>query len=656
MQIKEIRVRNFRSILDEVLPCDNLTALVGRNGAGKSAFLSALELFYARSPVVSPEDFYAEDMTREIEIEITFGDLSEEATELFAPYMQQEQLKVVRVFSENQGRDSGTFHGSRLQNPDFESVRNAGRRSDINTAYREIRETDEYSSLPPARSADDALEALATWELQNPDKCSFLRDDGQFFGYTQVGGSRLGRFTNFLLIPAVRDAQEDATEGRGSPITQMMDLVVRNVLTNRQELSDFKQRTREQFSQIMAPERLTELADLQGGLTQTLQSYVPDAGVILQWSPFSDISFPTPQAEVKLVEDGYESTVDRTGHGLQRAFILTMLQHLSTAGDGHSVSQDEESGQEPTQVIGDVQIPNLVLAIEEPELYQHPSRQRHLASVLSSLATGENSGVARQTQVIYTTHSPLFVGLDRFDKIRVLRKSSYQSEGPKITVLRKANMQALAEELGQAHGSPSSTFTAETLRHRLQTLMTPWMNEGFFADTVVLVEGENDRAAILGVAEYLNHNFDSEGIAVIPCGGKSNLDKPLIIFRQLGIPVYVLWDSDYSETNSEVKDNHALLHLLDEMIEDWPAFVKVNSACFKVNLENTLKEEIGRALFGQLLDNAKDELGIRTHDQARKHVAVLRRIIETAASTGEKSTTVEDIVTSIVELNRAHRQ
>ena len=53
-------------------------------------------------------------------------------------------------------------------------------------------------------------------------------------------------------------------------------------------------------------------------------------------------------------------------------------------------------------------------AIEEPELYQHPSRQRHLASVLLNLAKGAIPGVAENTQVIYATHSPLFVGLDRF--------------------------------------------------------------------------------------------------------------------------------------------------------------------------------------------------------------------------------------------------
>jgi len=32
MIIREVHVKNFRSILDELLPCNCLTALVGRNG------------------------------------------------------------------------------------------------------------------------------------------------------------------------------------------------------------------------------------------------------------------------------------------------------------------------------------------------------------------------------------------------------------------------------------------------------------------------------------------------------------------------------------------------------------------------------------------------------------------------------------------------
>ena len=65
MIVKSISVKNFRSILDEALPCDQLTALVGPNGSGKSTFLRALELFYTPNPRFGSQDFYAEDTALE---------------------------------------------------------------------------------------------------------------------------------------------------------------------------------------------------------------------------------------------------------------------------------------------------------------------------------------------------------------------------------------------------------------------------------------------------------------------------------------------------------------------------------------------------------------------------------------------------------------
>jgi putative ATP-dependent endonuclease of OLD family len=45
-----VKAENFRSILDETIACDSLTALVGANGSGKSAFLRAIDLFYSTTP------------------------------------------------------------------------------------------------------------------------------------------------------------------------------------------------------------------------------------------------------------------------------------------------------------------------------------------------------------------------------------------------------------------------------------------------------------------------------------------------------------------------------------------------------------------------------------------------------------------------------
>ncbi len=656
MLIKEVRVKNFRSILDETFPCESLTALVGRNGSGKSAFLSALEFFYENSTKVNVEDFYSEDVSKDIEIEITFSELSDLDRAQFSRYINDDCLTVVRVFTYSGGQISDSYHGMPLQNPDFMVIRNAGTNNPIRSKYNEVRGEGQYSSLPTVGSAAAALRELENWESQNPSQCQRIRDDGQFFGFRGVGQGLLRQHSKFILIPAVRDAQSDATEGKGSSVTEIMDLVVRSALANRREITEFKQSTNERYNEIMAPGNLVELTDLQSNLSSTLESYVTGSSISLLWDDTSELSFPDPRARVKLNEDGFESTVERTGHGLQRAFIMTMLQHLIAARERPSNHDDTATADEtegtPTD---DAQVlPSLIMAIEEPELYQHPSRQRHIANVLSGIADGEIPGVAGQTQVIYTTHSPLFVGLDRFDQIRLLRKEGTEPDLPRATILKKGNMQELADELGHAHSNNGGNFTAEALRSRLQTLMTPWMNEGFFADTVVLVEGEDDRAAILGMAEYLDVSFDSEGIAVIPCGGKNNLDRPLVIFRQLGIPIYVVWDSDYSETNTNVKQNRALLALMGETVEDWPAFVGASCACLKVNLEHTLKEEFGGELFGQLLDQFKNELDFQTRDQAKKNVTVLRRSIAAAATAGKVSVSLEGIVRRIIELNEAN--
>lgn len=654
MRVKAIHVKNFRSILDETIDCDNLTVLVGRNGTGKSSFLRALDLFYNQSATVFAEDFYSEETSKDIEIAITFGDLGSEEKSLFDPYLDGNELTVTRVFNIS-AKKLGSYHGMRLRNPEFEEVRKAGGKTEIRNKYNEIRNIDKYSSLPTVRSADQVEEELKKWEDDNPDSCKRLRDDGQFFGFTGVGKGYLGRHTRFIHIPAVRDASEDATEGKGSCITEIMDLVVRRTLATRKDFVTLKDETQKKYHEIMDPTKLTELSVLQTHLSETLRYYAPEANVSMEWAKLVDIDFPLPKAEVKLHEDGYKSSVQRTGHGLQRAFIMTMLQHLVAAKGSEAKVEEEVVSESEISQQGEQQLPSLVFAIEEPELYQHPSRQRHMAAILMKLAQGTIPGVAKRTQVIYSTHSPLFVGLDRFEQIRLLRKADDAIGKPRITKAIKAELADVAEEIRAAGENQSSKYTADTLRPRLQAVMTPWVNEGFFADVAVLVEGEDDRAAILGVAKSMKHDFDSEGISVIPCIGKNNLDRPLVIFRRLGIPVYVIWDGDHGKTDAREEDNRRLLRLLGESEEDWPCCVRDRHACFKTEIETTLEEEIGKDLFDTLLSEVQFQLNIPKRKDALKNPFVLYYIVEKAATDGKTSATLKGIVEKIVILKPQRR-
>lgn len=221
---------------------------------------------------------------------------------------------------------------------------------------------------------------------------------------------------------------------------------------------------------------------------------------------------------------------------------------------------------------------------------------------------------------------------------------------PRVTRLRKADMGAVAGELWRGSGSQGNMFTADTLKPRLQSMMTPWMGEGFFADVVVLVEGEDDRAAILGVAGSKKYDFDSLGITVIPCSGKSSIDRPLVIFRQLGISVYVVWDGDFGGKNAKPEQNRHLLRLLGKPEEDWPDFVEESSACFKVTLERTLEEEIGKESFTRWLSEARREFDIDKREHALKNPSVLQYVVEKAASDGKTSRSLESIVKNIIAL------
>lgn len=674
MLIESIRVQNFRSILNETLSFDALTALVGPNGAGKSNFLRALALFYSPSVRIDTEDFYNSDTTAEIVVSITFAGLSKEAAEFFGGYLQGDKLTVERVFKLDGGKPTATYHGASLQNSEFQGIRDGlavrDRGKTARTAYDAISARSEYGDLPAWSNLNlaDVGPVLTKWEADHSGVCKRQRDDGRFFGFTEVGRGYLGRFTRFLFIPAVRDASADAAEGRGSVLTDLMDMVVRSVVANKEAFKKLREETQQKYEEIMRPENLEELNGLAGQLSKTLQSFVPNASVDLRWLPLDQIKIEMPKADVKLVEDRYATAVHRTGHGLQRAFILTMLQHLAMAqsvNEGKPKDTTESAPSPEPKPEGKVTLPNFVLAIEEPELYQHPNRQRHLAKIFLQLANGVTPGVAEKTQVIYATHSPLFVGLDRFNQIRLLRKSDNGVGKPRITNVVETTLDKVAGKVWEADGSKGDKYTGATLINRLHSIITPLVNEGFFADAVVLVEGEDDYAAVMGAARAMNKDLESLGVSVIPVNGKRSMDRPAIIFQEFGIPVYLLWDSDgeKGETAGVCKtcrkpldgkpdpcDNHRLLRIVGKPQEDWPEHLEKQHCCFKRDLECTLKAEIGDALFEKLLGDCQSEFAIPKRKHAIKNPAVIAAIIERAQKEGKTSTTLQSVVASILAL------
>lgn len=633
MILESVHVKNFRSIRDAELNCDSLTALVGANGSGKSTFLHAIQMFQGKPSKITEEDYHRKNTEDDIVITATFKDLPESAGGIFTEYVHDDRIKIELVIEWSSGKPSPAFYGYTMQNPDFTDIF-TGNATHAKELYDNLRKGDGYGDLLPLKSHQEIKKCLSDWEKNNPEKCCWRRDERRHPEFNRLVEKHLDSLVQFLYIPAVHDAASDVSESKGSALNRLMGIVTERILHQNDLIGKFYASATEKHANVMDPPRLKELTDLEREMNRTLRRMVPDAGVALDWN-LEELKINFPEAKVSLVEDGYQVAVDKAGHGLQRTFLMTLLRCLAAA-------QAENLGS--TLQAGDSS-PTLVLMIEEPELYQHPVRQRHHADMLLSLAKDTQQGSWGMTQVVYSTHSQHFVGLDRINQIRLLRKERGADGKPGPTEVYNTSLEEVTSRLSALSGKRK--IPSSTLESRLKGVMTPWMNEGFFSDIVVLVEGISDRAAILTVAKTMDHIFDAMGISVIPCDSKTKMARPALIFQKLGIPVYLVWDSDSKGKKYPTTEDMLLLSLGGGDKSDWPTKTADKFACFTLDMNETLRQDIGKD-FAVYEKNSLKELSLKKRDG--KNPDLIRLIIEKAGQ--DRCKTISEIVEKIIALGQ----
>ncbi len=369
----------------------------------------------------------------------------------------------------------------------------------------------------------------------------------------------------------------------------------------------------------------------------------------LAWREVSDFPVPLPIADVSLKDDGFGGPVDRQGHGLQRAFVLTLLQHLARTS-----AQPADAEHSPLDVDSipslEPQAPSLILAIEEPELYQHPTKQRHFTTVLRGLSNGTLPGVVSPTQILFGSHSSMFVSMDKADEIRLVRRTNCEDSEYKQCELRSLDLDVVATKLERAWKKPEGSYTGATLKPHLHILGTE-LSEGFFANGVVLVEGRSDKAALYACARMFGKSFEEEGIAILSAEGKGNLDKPYAIFRELNIPVYILWDCDLGHRDKNPAANLALHRLVREgenLSVAVPAtIVAAHYAHFENTLEALLKQELTVDLHRSCLASACEPFGLTPSDENQKIPEIMFQTLHAALAQGAVCGTLNALVRAI---------
>lgn len=643
MIIHKVSVRNYRCIHDETLVCEPLTALVGPNGCGKSTFLTALQLFFAVSPRIAEDDFYARECDTDIEITVTFNDVWEALQDEYSAFDHNGQMRLSRFFSHSDPRRHGAIYGWKQSVVAFRPIRDASNATEARKRYEELVQSSPFDCLPPWTSQAAVNQELDNWEQANPEHWSLGSDSGSFFNLGKGDRGDIRRLIQFVFVPAVSDASDDALDSKGSAATELFDILVRSKLAERSDYITLRDHVREKYDGILKQAEESEIVPVKSRLTASLGMFVPGSGVTVRWVAPAPFELPLPRAEILLDEDGFSSSVGRTGHGMQRAFTLALLQELAasrtvTAGGEESPSDSDTAATGRT----------LILAIEEPELFQHPNRQRSIARLLDNLTKGNIREAADRTQVIYATHNPHFIGIDRFHQVRVLRKRAQSPGMPRATRVQAVNPQSVVDELQMATRGKYAPQKWEVIQAKLISVMTPLVNEGFFADGVVLVEGDIDRAAVLAASRLRGLELEDRGISVIPCGGKSNISRPLVIFRQFGLPIYVIWDADKSPPDE--KENFILQRLVKcPVVDALPTQVTDSFACFEKKLEVTVRSELG-AFYDGFANSCKEEFGASLNAGAIKHPLVFEQLLRRASRKGIESTTLQQIVGKISSL------
>lgn len=198
------------------------------------------------------------------------------------------------------------------------------------------------------------------------------------------------------------------------------------------------------------------------------------------------------------------------GSGLQRAFLWSAIEALADTGN-YKIGKKTLANEEPR-----------ILLVEEPESFLHPPAVRAAREALYKIADLEN------WQVMITTHSPIFIDVSK----------------PHTTIVR---VEKQCDSATKIFSTDKADFDDDE-RERLQMIRNchPTINEFFFSDKVILVEGDTEQAVFSEIKDKLD-------ITIVNCRGKANIPMFQKILNHFGICYIVLHDLDSPKAKRKEK-------------------------------------------------------------------------------------------------------
>lgn len=534
MKLHSIDFKNFRCFKNEKIDFTNHSALVGGNNAGKSSILHAIDIFYTSTGKkcnISKNDFSYNSSEEPLEITYVFNEFEDDDIGDLKHYARAGELKFIIGATCSDGNNvNSVCRGIRNVIKDLVPFHDARTAAEKRKVYGVL--IKDGINLPSWKNQGEAEANLRAYEENQTE--NFVEKESGDTAFGATGPANLiKKVFDWVYIPAVKEASEEGAETKNSAFTKLIGIAIRAKSDFAEKFVLVSDNTNSEISEILEQERKT-LSELKHDLDREFKKLSSSKiGVSLEWdAEQAQISIPDPAVKSQLRDGEVIGGIGRFGHGLQRMYLMALLTLVA------KYSADENSQS------------NVLIGIEEPELYQHPPQAGFLADSIDALAkTG--------AQIVATTHSPHFVDVRRFDDIRLIRKEKNASKVSLWKLEEQSNY--YARIVGKA------ALGEQAAASSLGGLFESQAAELFFSGKVILVEGPEDRAILKAYLEVegLYTEFLKNGCHFIICGGKNSIPKHIALCRGFGIPHFCIFDLDNSDGNSN-QDNNLLVEFLKE--------------------------------------------------------------------------------------------
>ena len=398
MKIDSVTLSNFRGYKNETtILFNDLTVFVGKNDAGKSTVLEALDLFFNDGRGVikyDRADINVDNTDNEFVIGVTFEDLPERVivdatfqTTLADEFLLDKdgKLKVIKK-----------YNGSKCTNVLLKAFQPTNPQcADLHLKKRnELKAIIQDQRIPCDNTTINSVMRKAIWKSCEAD----LRLDEVYIDVTAGEDTKKiwAKLATFLPLYSLFQSDRQNSDGDKEvqdPLKAAVALYFQDAEL-RQTLNEVAEKVETRLKEV-ADRTLTKLREMDSNVANSLKPVIP-AAESLKWADvFKNVSITADE----------DIPINKRGSGVKRLVLLNFFR-----------AEAERRQQEGNNT-------GIIYAIEEPETSQHFANQKILADALINL-----SGTPH-TQVVLTTHSGVFVKKLKYDDLRLI---SENGQGEKL--------------------------------------------------------------------------------------------------------------------------------------------------------------------------------------------------------------------------------